>query len=79
MHHLLFSCTKAGCRQLRHQLPWSEDFTLDASPAVQLYKGWVSTVETPTTMARRSHLDDSVIACSDDDVLHGVMQNGQDF
>ncbi len=54
-------------------------FYLDDAVIVRLYKDWVSTVVTPSTMVRRYHLNDSVIACSDDDILHGVMQDGQDF
>ena len=39
----------------------------------------VSTLVTPITMVRKCYLDDTVVACSDDDVLHGVMQDGEDF
>ena len=54
-------------------------FYLDDTVIVQLYKCWVSTVVTPITMVTGFYLDDSVIACSDDDVLHGVMQDREDF
>ncbi len=39
-------------------------FYLDDAVIVRLYKDWVSTVVTPSTMVTSLYLDDSVTACS---------------